>query len=133
MRALTAFGVHRMIGLRAAYAPCRTAPHLCAVVTTLPLESGAIAVGRALERVWLRATCLGFAFQPFAASALLALEGYREVDGRVRRSLGDGWKQMCPEAVPLMVFRMGHARRASVRTSRRPASDFLAFSGGSPL
>lgn len=128
MRVLAAFGVDRLIGLRAAYAPCRTAPDLCVLATTLDLEHGPVAVGRALERVWLRATHLGLAFQPLAASALLALEGYRDVDERVRRRLAEGWARICPDALPLMVFRMGHARPASIRAGRRPVSEFLAAS-----
>ena len=40
---------------------------------------GAVGVGRAFERVWLWAASLGLAFQPLAGSALLALEGYRDV------------------------------------------------------
>jgi hypothetical protein len=135
MRVLAALGVHRLIGLRAAYAPCRAAPHLCALATTLHLEHGPIAVGRALERVWLRATHFGLAFQPLAASTLLALEGYQDVDERVRRRLTEGWARICPDALPLMVFRMGHAPPVSIRAGRRPVSDLLAsapLSRGAP-
>ena len=125
MRPLSVLGVHRIIGLRAAYAPCRMAPHLCILATTLDLDRGAIAVGRALERVWLRATCLDLAFQPLAASTLLALEGYREVEARVRQRLVDGWAQICPNALPLIVFRTGHARAPTMRSGRRAVQDFL--------
>jgi hypothetical protein len=125
MRLLAAVGMHRMIGLRAAYLPCRTAPHLCVLATTLDLERGPIDVGRALERIWLRATHLGLAFQPLAAPTLLALEGYREVDESVRRRLAEGWAGICPDALPLMVFRMGRAPPASVRAGRPPVTDFL--------
>jgi len=133
MRILTGFGVHRMIGLRAAYVPCRTAPHVCALATTLPApDRGAIAVGHALQRLWLRATGLGFAVQPLAASALLALDGYREVDDRVRARLAAGWRPICADGLPLMVLRMGHARPASVRAGRRAFGDFLARPAGGP-
>jgi len=129
MRALTAVGSHRLIGLRAAYAPCRVAPHLGALATNVELERGAIEVGRALERVWLRATSLGLAFQPFAASTLLALSGYQEVDERVRGRLAGGWKEICAEVTPLMLFRMGHARAASIRSGRPDMSDFTRALG----
>jgi hypothetical protein len=94
-------------------------------VTELGLEPGAIAVGRALERVWLRATRLRVAFQPLAASALLALEGYRDVDATVRHRLAAGWREVAGDALPLMVFRMGHAAPASIRAGRPPVAAFL--------
>ena len=123
MRLLAAVGVHRAIGLRAAYVPCRSAPHVCSLVTDNDLEHGAIATGRALERVWLRATKLGIAFQPLAASALLALEGYRDVDAAIRGRLADAWRGIARGALPLMVFRMGFAAPASIRAGRPPVSD----------
>jgi hypothetical protein len=125
MRALNHVGTHRFIGLRGAYLPCRVAPHLCALATTLDLGRGAVAVGRALERVWLRATGFGMAFQPFAGAALLALEGYREVDVTTRQRLKAGWARLCADATPLMVFRMGRSAPPPVRTSRPPVAEFL--------
>ena len=126
MRLLAAVGVHRIIGMRAAYVPCRTAPHVCALVTGLDLEPGALAAGRALERVWLRATQLGLAFQPLAASALLALEGYRDVDVAIRDRLADTWRGIGRGALPLMVFRMGFAAPASIQAGRPPISDLFS-------
>ena len=125
MRALAGLGVHRLVGLRAAYLPCRTAPHVCALATSLDLDRGAVAVGRALERIWLRTTCYGLAFQPLAGATLLALEGYRDVDECVRRRLASGWSRLCADALPLMVFRIGHARPPAVRSGRPGVSDFL--------
>jgi hypothetical protein len=126
MRVLARLGVHRIVGLRAAHVPCWTAPHLCTLATTLDLNRGAIAVGRALERIWLRATCFGLAFQPLAGSALLALEGYRDVDEVVRRRLRSGWASLCgDDALPLMVFRIGYARPPTVRSARPRVSDLL--------
>jgi hypothetical protein len=125
MRVLAALGVPRFVGLRAAYGPCWAAPHLCALATSLDLDRGAVAVGRALERAWLRTTSLGLALQPLAGAALLALEGYRDVEEEVRRRLAAGWSRICPDALPLMVFRIGHARPPSVRTGRPTVRDFL--------
>jgi hypothetical protein len=128
-RVLAGLGVHRLVGLRAAYLPCRTAPHVCALATSLDLDRGAVAVGRALERIWLRATCYGMALQPFAGAALLALEGYRDVDDGVRRRLVSGWSRLCADALPIMVFRIGHARPPTVRSARPGVSDLLDSSG----
>jgi hypothetical protein len=125
MRPLCRLGVDRMIGFRAAYLPCMTAPHVCALATPLDLDRGAIAVGRALERVWLRATSLRLAFQPFAAAPLLALDGYRDVEERVRGRLATGWSRICPDALPLMVFRVGHAGLPSIRSGRPVVADFV--------
>ncbi len=125
MRALSAMGAHYLIGARAAYVPCRFAPHLCALVTALPLEDGCLAVGRALERAWLRASALGLAFQPFAAPALLALDGYRDVRASVRRRLAEGWAELAPGVTPLIVFRIGRAARPGVQTQRLPAGNYI--------
>lgn len=125
MRTLSAFGAHLLIGVRAAYLPCRFAPHLCALATTLSLEDGCLAVGRALERTWLRASALGVAFQPFAAPALLALDRYHDVRAAVRRRLADEWADLAPGATPLIAFRMGHAPRPAVRTQRLPAARYI--------
>jgi hypothetical protein len=129
MRALNAVGTHRFIGFRAADLPCRLAPHLCALGTTLDLDRGAVAVGRALERVWLRATTFGLAFQPFAGPGLLALEGYREVARGTQGRLRSGWAPLLSGATPLMVFRMGHSAPPAVRTGRPPVSGFLEPAG----
>jgi len=129
MRVLTLVGTHRFIGVRAAYLPCRMAPHLCALATNLDLDRGAVAVGRALERVWLRATAFGLAFQPFAGAALLALKGYRDVEEATGRRLRSGWAPLCGDAMPLMVFRMGRSAPPPVRTARPPVSEFLDRSG----
>jgi hypothetical protein len=129
MRALNLVGTHRFIGLRGAYLPCRTAPHLCALTTTLDLDRGAVAVGRALERVWLRATAFGAAFQPFAGAALLALEGYRDVEVTTRQRLKARWARLCGDATPLMVFRMGRSVPPPVRTSRPPVAELLDRTG----
>lgn len=128
-KALNVLGLHRLIALRAAYAPCFIAPHLCLLATSLGLERGAIAVGRALERAWLRATTLGVAFQPFAASALLALEGYEEVPLVLRRRLTDGWRGIAGNHRPLMVFRIGRAAPASARSGRHNLEAYVRQAG----
>ena len=128
MRVLNTLGTHRFIGFRGAYLPCRMAPHVCALATSLDLDRGAVAVGRALERIWLRATSFGMAFQPLAGAALLALESYRDVEEGVRRRLASGWSRLCTDVLPLMVFRIGHARPPSMRSGRPAVADLLAGS-----
>lgn len=117
MNALRHIGVHHLLGFRAGYLPCRLAPHLGVLTTSVPLEQGAVAVGRALQRVWLEAERRGFAFQPLAGAALLALDGYKEVPEKTRSGLRQGWTQLTDET-PLMVFRLGHAKRPAIRTGR---------------
>jgi len=118
MSLLRRIGFHHALGFRAAYLPCRLAPHCGVLTTSLALQQGALAVGTVLERLWLEAENRGLAFQPFAGPALLALAGYREVPVGTGDRLRQGWKELTDET-PLMVFRLGHAGRPPVRTGRR--------------
>jgi hypothetical protein len=129
MRMLTYVGGHHLLGLRAGDLPCRMSPHLGAIATSLALEQGARAVGQAFERVWLRATSLGAALQPFAASTLFALDGYEDVRGRLRRELAQGWASVIPGLQPLIVFRIGRAPPPAARSGRRGLDSYLK--GGS--
>ncbi|WP_288131517.1 hypothetical protein [Accumulibacter sp.] len=124
MNRLRKIGFHHALALRAAYLPCRLAPHLGVLTTRLPIERGAPAVGRALERIWLEAETLGLAFQPFAGSALLSLAQYREVPAETAEALRRGWTNLTDET-PLMVFRLGRAERPVIRTGRQRADSFL--------
>ncbi len=119
MNTLRHFGIHHVLGVRAAALPCRFAPHRGVLTTRLPIERGAAAVGVALQRIWLTAESLGLAFQPLAGSALLALPGYRDVPVQTGARLRQGWRELTDET-PLMVFRMGHAKPPAIRTRRRP-------------
>ncbi|SOJ53886.1 hypothetical protein MSIMFB_01384 [Mycobacterium simulans] len=118
MRLLQRVGMHHALGLRAGYLPCRLAPHVGALTTSLDTEAGPIAAGAAFERIWLRTTLLGMALQPLAGSALLALPDCEWVSPNVRSELADGWKGLAPGRLPMMLFRIGHARAPSVRTAR---------------
>jgi hypothetical protein len=124
MSALRHLGVHHVLGFRAAQLPCRLAPHRAALTTSLPVERGALSVGVALERVWLEAERRGLAFQPFAASPLLALREYAEVPKETAERLREGWHELT-DGTPLMVFRLGHAKRPAVRTARRGIEGYL--------
>lgn len=124
MNALRRFGIHHALGVRAAALPCRFAPHCGVLTTRLPIERGAVAVGMALQRIWLTAESLGLAFQPLAGSALLALPEYRDVPVQTGERLRRGWRELTDE-MPLMVFRMGHAKRPEIRTGRQPPESVL--------
>jgi hypothetical protein len=122
MRPLSWIGVHRLIGLRAGWLPAWQAPALGLITTSLPIEQGAIAGGATLERVWLRATQLGLAMQPMAASAALmqpSSAGHGASD-QLRSALTEGWAEIAPGKTSVMVFRIGRAVLPTVRAGRRP-------------
>ena len=122
MRPLTFLGVHRLIGLRAGWLPCWQAPTLGLLLTTLPIEAGAVAVGAAFERLWLRATLLDLALQPLAAATVLPLQSTSDfgASDELRLALTLGWQTIAPEGTPLMVFRMGRAAPPKIKTGRQP-------------
>jgi hypothetical protein len=128
MRPLTWLGVHRLLGLRAGWLPAWQAPALGLLVSTLPVEQGAVAVGAALERLWLQADTLNIAVQPLAASAVL-MQPSHDSDGAsdaLRATLAAGWQTIAPGAVPLMVVRMGRAVKPTMRSGRRAVEEYLA-------
>lgn len=124
MNVLRHVGFHRALGFRAASLPARLAPHRGVLTTRLPIERGATAVGMALERIWLEAENRGLALQPLAGAALLALPEYEDVPDQTRERLRQGWKPLTEET-PLMVFRLGHAKRPAIRTGRPVPETFL--------
>lgn len=125
MRALNLVGGYQFMGFRAGDLPCRLSPHLAVIVTDLPVESGAMAVGQAFERVWLRANAVGLALQPLAASALFTLEGYADVRESIRHQLARGWADIVGDARPLIVFRLGMAEAPAIRCGRRALETYV--------
>lgn len=127
MRALTWLGVHRLLGLRAGWLPAWQAPALAVLVSPLPVEEGALAVGAAMERLWLQASLLDLALQPLAASAVLTQPStYAQgASDALRATLTAGWQSLAPGTTPLMVVRMGRAALPSLRSGRRPVEDYL--------
>jgi hypothetical protein len=117
MRALSRFGVHHALGVRAGELPCRFAPHVGLLATSLSGEGGPLAVGRALQRVWLEAESRGLALQPFAGAGLLARPEYAEVSPETGRRLRELWTRLTQDTL-IMVFRLGRARRPAIRASR---------------
>jgi len=127
MRPLTWLGVHRLLGLRAGWLPAWQAPALGLLVSPLPVEEGAVAVGTALERLWLQASLLELALQPLAASAVL-MQPSTYANGAsdaLRATLAAGWQSIAPGTTPLMVVRMGRAAMPSLRSGRRPVEEYL--------
>jgi len=80
--------------------------------------------GRALQRIWLRATLLGIALQPMAASVVLPLQTSADMgmSESARSELRAGWAVLCPGRVPLMLFRLGYAAAPTMVASRKPTS-----------
>lgn len=130
MRPLTWLGVHRMLGLRAGWLPAWQAPALGLLVSTLPVEQGAVAAGAALERLWLQADTLNLAMQPLAASAVLMQpsHGVDGASGALRATLAAGWQAIAPGAIPLMAVRIGRAKPPSIRSGRRATAEYLTSS-----
>lgn len=127
MRPLTLLGVHQLIGLRAGWFPCWQAPALGLLATTLPIDEGALAVGAAFERLWLRSTLLGLALQPFAASGVLPLQSASDygASDELRLALTQGWHSIAPGCTPLMVFRMGRCAPPQIKASRQPIDKYM--------
>jgi hypothetical protein len=132
LRFLNLLGTHHLLGFRAGYLPCKLAPHVGALTTSVDSRSETVAAGAAFERVWLRATALGLSLQPFAASAALRMPNYPGVSASTRKKLTQGWERIAPQRTPLMVFRIGRARAPSVRTGRRPLSEYVLGDTVSP-
>jgi len=82
------------------------------------VPDSALCVGRAMQRVWLRATALGLAVQPMPASALFLLPWWSGVPCAVRQHLAGLWQEMLPGRTPLMVLRIGWAPPPTVRALR---------------
>jgi hypothetical protein len=116
--AASRIGAHHLFGFRSGYLPCIATPHLAVIATSSEPLAGACAAGRALERIWLRATRLGFALQPLAAPAIYALAGCEEVPRAVNQALIDTWSDILPGLQPLILFRLGSAPGPTVRSER---------------
>ncbi len=90
-------------------------------------DGDAVSAGRAMLRVWLRATQLGLAFSPMAALPLLIARcehtpqsfspAQRKLLGDLRSRLAELF-MLGPSARPLFMFRVGRAERMNVRSVR---------------
>lgn len=127
MRALNLFGADHMMGFRAAWLPCRLSPHLGLIAVESGDDNGIFFSGRAFQRVWLAATELGLSLQPFPASAIYAMQGAlaEDVPKNLQSTLAEGWRNILPEMMPLMLFRVGRAAGPSLTTSRNASDSFI--------
>lgn len=131
MRAASWFGGHALLGLRAGYFPCVTAPHLGLILASDESEPLAnLNAGRALQRAWLAATAEGLAFQPMAAATALARQrpGGGWVSEATSRTLRDGLDKLASGSTnqrPYMLFRTGLAAAPTLTTQRLPVADYL--------
>jgi hypothetical protein len=120
MRLANCVGAAGLLGVRAAWLPCRLATHLCALTSSLDSYAGAVAAGRALQRIWLRVTTLGLAMQVLAAGAVLSWPENSLVSSRTRQALAGAWSALCRHERPMLLLRMGRARTPRVRSGRKP-------------
>jgi len=126
MRAFNLLGAHHMMGLRAAWLPCRLAPHVGLIAAEGWSDSGVFAAGRAFQRVWLAATALGMSLQPLPASAIYAMPSAssENVPKNLQPTLAEAWRSILPDRIPVMLFRMGRAKLPKLSTSRH---DFVRY------
>ncbi|WP_291987143.1 hypothetical protein [Candidatus Accumulibacter sp. ACC007] len=127
-RVLNLFGAHQMLGFRSCYLPCRMAPHLGLLAVSDADDSQSIFdSGRSFQRLWLAATGHGRVLQPMPAAALYTCRGARAegIPATLQRDLADAWKGLLGGAAPVMLFRMGLARRSAIVSGRRPVDDYL--------
>jgi hypothetical protein len=131
MSALNNVGVYKVLGLRAAFMPCKLAPHLGAIIVDGEPEEAALCAGRAFQRVWLRATAFGMALQPLAASVVLPYQDSPfGVSVDAKRELSAGWHRIFGK-LPLMVFRLGYARAPTLVAGRPSIESAMVESSGS--
>lgn len=130
MRAMNYLGAYHLLGFRAGFLPCKLAPHLGIIVTRGNPELDAIRVGRAFQRLWLRATAMGAALQPMAASVILPFQDPRSdgASSALRDLLMTGWREILGDATPAMFFRMGYAPAPRITSGRRPVEEHLVRS-----
>ena len=109
--------------------------HLCCVSMKEPLEAIALfEVGRAIQRLWLRATQLGLSIQPWTVLPFLILrnellngKGFSLQEKAALVQTKGQLKEACdlpPHAVPLFIFRLFRGAPPSARSLRRSWKDF---------
>ncbi len=143
LRVMSRWGAMELVGkLGAGTAlerPARKAIAAASAVGLVTVEGTSresfFAGGRAMQRVWLRATALGLAFQPMAPLTYLLArlekgrgEGLRSAEIATLRGLRDRLGAVLPDAAGRgepMLFRVARAPAPSARALRRHAEDVL--------
>ncbi|HET7664324.1 MAG TPA: hypothetical protein VFK31_11890, partial [Rhodanobacteraceae bacterium] len=130
MAAFNRLGAASILGWRSAWLPIRLSPGLCLLVMPATKRTDVLASGRALQRVWLKATLDGLSVQPYAAAGVLSLgfvpiePAFQQPLSRLRAALHD----LCAPGYGLVFLRLGHARSAPRdRSGRRAPASFGNF------
>jgi len=133
MRVVNSVGGARLLGFRSAVLPIKLSPGLALLCSEGKDRSAILNAGRALERVWLRATAAGLSVQPYAAPGVLSL-GFVEVETHYQDQLGlirEAMSRACPTDCGLLFLRMGRTSRPHRgRGARRSLSSFERHNGG---
>jgi hypothetical protein len=125
-RAVNAIGAAHMLGVRAAWLPAWTAPHLA--LLSVPRGAGdLIRAGRAFQRFWLSATLHGIALQPLAACIAIGCQAPDEMGlpASISSLIREALEEFSGGGKAVMVARLGYADPPSVRTSRPSAATYL--------
>ncbi len=121
MRLANLIGTSSILGVRVAWFPGWASAALGVITADSTRPEDALQTGRALQRIWLRATLLGLSMQPLAASAILRLPWWPGVRKETKAKMAEQWYELTGERQPLMVFRLGLASEPS-GVAARPAS-----------
>lgn len=113
------FGVHHLMGARAAFLPARLAPHLGAIACEGTLIAASTEAGRHLQRIWITANAMGLSFQVFAAAAIYSIPGDSAVPCALQGELRARWHALLGGSIPNILFRLGHAPPPTIRAGRR--------------
>lgn len=126
LRAANALGAHRMLGFRAAALPSRIAPDLALLAVKSLDNRSLFDAGRVLQRTWLGLTQMGRVAQPLPAAALYALPSasHDGIPHHLQLHLANRWRHELPDAIPVMVLRIGRARTPRVVAGRPPVDHF---------
>ncbi len=116
----------------------QSSSHLCCLSVPGPYDPvSAFKVGRALERLWLRATSLGVSIQPWTILPYLIFrnenlsgEGLLESERATLLELKKNLKQACDlndDMIPIFIFRISKSEPPTARSIRRPWKDFVHY------
>lgn len=126
MRRVNHLGGNYIIGLRSAVIPALLSPALGIVSTQHSSRADIIQAGRALQRIWLKASDMGLAVQPFAAAGILAL-GHINIPATRQQNQIQKIKNLLQEITPeyqgLIFLRIGKSGRHRIERSGRRAAD----------
>lgn len=122
-------GLSRVIGLKC-WANCRSSSLLGMITIDKNDKHGFVQGGRAMQRVWLEATNLGFAFQPIAGLAFLiyrlnegCLDGFSEKQSQEVKDSAQSLINLFnlnENEIMVIGFRIGQSDREIMKTERKP-------------